>query len=100
MDEDPDASELIGDDEEPKWPGWSNYIRLAWNILRDDRWRGSMGGRGRIYYSSVSRYARDHGIELQPFALFLYAMDDEFIQWCNEKEKEESDKANLNSEQP
>jgi hypothetical protein len=75
--------------DEAKWPAWSDYVRDAWAALRDDRFYGSMGGLGRIYYASLSQYARDHGIPLHPFAEFVMAMDDEFVALQNAKARSE-----------
>lgn len=70
------------------WPEWSGYVRNAWHALRDDRFYGSMGGIGSIYYTAISRYAEDHGIPLHPFATFISAMDDEYLVYFAEKNAE------------
>jgi hypothetical protein len=44
-----------------------------------------MGGMGRIYYSSISRYARDHNIPLYPFVKYLYALDEVWMEVQAEK---------------
>lgn len=89
QEEESDAPEV--DDEHAEWPVWSGYLRNAWNDLRDDRFYGAMGGMGRIYYTAVSRYARDNGIDLEPFVTFIYAMDDVFLKVAAEKEKQRTD---------
>jgi hypothetical protein len=71
--------------QEAIWPAWSDTIREAWSMLRDDRFYGAMGGLSGIYYSSLSRYAHDNDIPIQPFALFVMAMDSEFVAISNEK---------------
>jgi hypothetical protein len=58
---------------------------VAWNTLRDERFFGSMGGMGRIYYTAISRYALDHGITDEHFVTFVYVIDDEFIAWSAEE---------------
>lgn len=65
--------------QEAIWPVWSGTIRDAWFALRSDRFYGSMGGLGPIYYTAISQYARDHDIALHPFADFIAAMDEEFV---------------------
>lgn len=72
----------------PEWPEGSGYIRRAWQVLRDDRFYGAMGGMSRIYYSSVSRYAADNNIEIEPFYTFLDAIDSIYVTWANDKAKE------------
>lgn len=49
-----------------------------------------MGGLSRIYYSSISRYAADNDIPLEPFYTFLDAMDSVYVDWANEKAKEKT----------
>lgn len=80
---------------EAEWPTWSESLQVAWRVLRDDRFYGAMGGLGRIYYSSISRYAADHGIEgeaLHDFVLFLSAIDDEYVRFANEQAEAERKK--------
>jgi hypothetical protein len=85
--EESDASHYanIERSEDTEWPAWSRTHREAWAALRDERFYGAMGGMGRIYYTSLSQYARDHGIPLYPFATFVMAIDDEFVAIQNEK---------------
>ena len=47
-----------------------------------------MGGMGRIYYTAISQYARDNNIELEPFVTFIHAMDDVYIAFASEKQKQ------------
>jgi hypothetical protein len=51
-----------------------------------------MGGMGHIYYSSISMYARDNGIELEPFVTFIRAIDSVFLEYQAEKAKQQADK--------
>lgn len=65
-------------------------------MLRDDRHYGSMGGMGRIYYTALSRYAADHGIQGEGFGTFVTlvsAMDEEYLAVSGERAKEEAEKA-------
>ena len=92
QDEESDVPEV---EESPfSWPDWSTYLRQAWNTLRDDRFYGSMGGMGKIYYTAASLYAAKRNIPEEPFLTFLYAMDETFMAVCEEKakEKEAADK--------
>jgi hypothetical protein len=68
-----------------EWPIWSGYLRAAWHCLREDRFYGSMGGVGRIYYTAISRYAEDNGIEIEPFNTFIQAIDGEYVVWAAKK---------------
>lgn len=77
---------------ETNWPSWSGFVCRAWRDLRDDRHYGSMGGMGRIYYSSISKYADDNGIKLYPFLAYIQALDDVWIKWNAEKPKQEEQK--------
>lgn len=61
---------------------------MAWNTLRDDRFYGSMGGMGTIYYTAIRTYAEDHNIPMYPFLTFIRAMDETFMAVCAEKQKE------------
>lgn len=87
--EESDASHLVDKErsEDTYWPVWARTYRDAWRLLRDDRFYGSMGGMGRIYYTALSQYAEDHGIPLYPFITYVRALDDVFIEW-NAKEAE------------
>lgn len=54
-----------------------------------------MGGTGRIYYSSISRYASDLGMTGQAFQTFvtlIRAMDDEYLAFVEERQKEQAEK--------
>jgi hypothetical protein len=67
----------------------------AWQALRDDRWRGAMGGLTGIYYAAISRYARNHGISGDDFArfhTFVTALDAEYLAFENERAKAEAEK--------
>ena len=78
--------------DDAQWPIWSRSYREAWAALRDDRFYGAMGGMGRIYYTALSAYARDHNIPLHPFSTFVMAMDDEFVAIQNAKAAATDDK--------
>jgi hypothetical protein len=68
--------------ERPELPSELNTYWRAWNRLRDDRMIGAMGGAGRIYYTAISQYCRDHGIagpQFQMFVRFIEEMDDEYL---------------------
>lgn len=70
-------------------------MRAAWQALRNDRWRGAMGGISGIHYTAVSRYAQDHGITGDAFAAFhvlLTALDDEYQAFEAERQQAEQDK--------
>jgi hypothetical protein len=88
MDEESDAP--APKENTAAWPIWSGYLQRAWQALKDDRFYGSMGGMSRIYYTAISRYAEDHGIELQPFFTFITAMDDVYLAYAFEKAKQET----------
>ncbi|MDO8683970.1 MAG: hypothetical protein Q7N50_10870 [Armatimonadota bacterium] len=100
--EDPEAASLLEArqqelerPEDAEWPTWSGSLRVAWAALQYDRFYGSMGGVGSIYYSSASRYAGDHGMtigEFDKFMVFLMAMDAEYVEWAAEKAKAEAEK--------
>lgn len=55
----------------------------------DDRYRDGFGGVGRIYYQTLSRYARDHDLAGSDFDLFIVLigdeMDDEYLTWMAEQ---------------
>lgn len=85
-----DGESGVPEVEQPEyqWPEWSGYIQHAWQMLRDDRHYGAMGGMGAIYYTAMSQYAHDHQLEIEPFATFLNAMDEEYVLYCAEQAKE------------
>lgn len=99
MEEEADAAAMFADRQlerppEAEWPEWSGYIRTAFQALSNDRFRGAMGGMAGIYYTAVSTYARDHGIDgadLDRFRLFLAALDDEYLAVEAERAKAEAD---------
>lgn len=80
-------------DDVVEWPVWSGYLQRAWHVLSSDRHYGAMGGMARIYYSSISRYARDNSMQLEPFTTFIQAMDDEYVSHvlANQKENIETE---------
>lgn len=78
----------VNEEEVVAWPEWSGYLQRAWQVLHDDRFFGAMGGMGRIYYTAISQYARDNNIELEPFVTFIHAMDDVYIAYASEKQKQ------------
>ena len=54
-----------------------------------------MGGLGRIYFSAIERYAERFNItgsDFDSFLLFVRAIDDEFIKYTCERQKEEAEK--------
>lgn len=75
------------DDLDQIEPGLEPYW-VGWHILRDDRHFGAMGGCSTIFYSAISRYAEDHGIDGTEFDIFLTllrAMDAEYLLWMSEQ---------------
>jgi hypothetical protein len=84
-DEELDAPE--SDSEYVEWPKGSAYLQRAWHVLHDDRFYGAMGGMGRIFYTALSQYARDNGIQLEPFVTFMQAMDAVYLEYMAEKAK-------------
>jgi hypothetical protein len=93
--EDPDlrahliSKGLISDDDDgPDLDPELAIYWTAWNILRDDRHFGAMGGGGMIYYSAISRYARDNAITGSDFSVFVTLvreMDSEYLLWLSEQ---------------
>lgn len=64
----------------------------AWHQLRDDRQFGAFGGCSGIFYSAISRYARDYGIDGSEFPIFvtlIRAMDVEYLDWIAEQKPPE-----------
>ena len=77
----------IDDEAEPQ--EWHGLYWRAWAALRHDRSYGAMGGEGPIHYASLSRYARDHGVEGDDFRLFhifMTAIDAEWLDHVAERE--------------
>jgi len=71
----------IQPDDGPKFPFWADTYLIGWRALQYDR-SYTQGGLGRIWYASMSRYARDAGIEGDEFAefiTFVTALDDEYL---------------------
>lgn len=95
QEEESDAPKVV-EEEIAEWPVWSGYLQRAWQVLHDDRFFGAMGGMGRIYYTAISQYARDHNIELEPFVTFIHAMDDVYIAYASEKQKQANKDMELN----
>ena len=101
MDEEPDAAaafdgKLDDIEDEDEMPVWAGYLLDAWSALSNDRHRSDMGGCSGIYYSSISRYARDHGLTgdlFHEFYPFLRAMDDEYVAYAAEQAKAAAEKA-------
>lgn len=90
------AGQTIERPADAEWPVWAGHLYAAWQLLRDDRFYGAMGGLGRIYYSAISAYAADHhicGSDLHDFVTFLAAMDDEYVAIMTEKQKADAEKA-------
>jgi hypothetical protein len=62
---------------------WHELYFTAFDALRCDRFYGSMGGEGPIYYTAISRYARDHritGVDFWLFNIFMNAVDGEYLE--------------------
>ncbi len=71
---------------------WHGLYFSAFDALQYDRFIGSMGGEGPIYYQALSQYARDHRIEgedLRLFHIFMNAIDGEYLKM----QREEAEKA-------
>lgn len=69
-------------------PDWAASAVAAWQMLRDDRSIGAMGGIGRIWYASASRYARDLGLAGEDAASLIetiMALDDEYLSFHAEQ---------------
>lgn len=69
---------------------WHQLYFRAFDALRYDRHYGAMGGEGPIYYTALSRYARDHGIDgddLKLFLVFMNAIDAEHLAMAAEDDK-------------
>lgn len=102
IEEEPDAAAIfagredeIERPEEAQWPPWSVHIQVAFNELRDDRFYGSMGGLGRIYFTAIERYAQRFGIEgsaFDDFVTYVRAIDDEYVLVTNERAEAEHKK--------
>lgn len=88
MQEEESDAPAVAEDEVVEWPVWSGHLQRAWRTLSDDRFYGAMGGMGRIYYTAISQYARDHNIELEPFVTFIHAMDGVYLAHVAEKQKQ------------
>lgn len=89
-------AEPLDEEERAEMPDWSGYLMTAWNQLRNDRNWGDLGGCSGIYYSAISAYAADHGIEGEffgEFLIFLRVMDDEYVAFSAEQAKEAADRA-------
>lgn len=83
----PDEGERPEDIEFQPWHGL--YFR-AFDALQYDRFYGSHGGQTAIYYTALSRYARDHGIEgddFRDFLTFMNAIDAEHLALAAEELK-------------
>lgn len=58
-----------------------------------------MGGVSRIYFTAIDCYARRYRIEGCAFEIFrqlVGAMDDEYLDWENERQKAEAEKRKHN----
>lgn len=90
-----DREEELGRPEETEWPAWSGYLQDAWGELVDDRHIGSMGGLGKIWFSSIKAYAEQFGIvgsEFNDFLTFIRAIDGEYLDIMRERAKAEAEK--------
>lgn len=95
--ENEEAAAFFGDLSElkkPQYPLWAwTYIR-AWQALRFDRSMGPHGSMGRIWYTSISAYAKDRkicGEDFSVFHKFVTAIDDEYLDYSAERLKEIAD---------
>ncbi|QXZ79667.1 hypothetical protein [Rhizobium sp. L51/94] len=62
--------------------------------MQYERFIGSFGGEGPIYYTAISAYARDHGIvgdDLKLFHIFINAVDAEYLAISAEDAKRRAD---------
>ncbi len=72
---------------------WHGLYFRAFDALQFDRFIGSMGGEGPIYYQALSQYARDYGIsgaDLQAFHLFMNALDGEYLKIQAERQEKDN----------
>lgn len=70
---------------------WHDLYFRAFDALQFDRFIGSMGGEGPIYYVALSRYARDNGIagsDRRLFDVFMNACDGEYLKMQREAAEE------------
>jgi hypothetical protein len=68
----------------------------AWRVLANDRPMGAMGGAGRIPLASIRRDAARFGFDgedaEETFARMMWAMDDVYLAWIDERQREGSNK--------
>lgn len=79
-------------------PWYGLYLR-AFDALQCDRFYGASGGQTAIYYTAISRYAADHGIEgdeFRDFLTFINAIDGEHLAMVAEELKALSTKEKAN----
>lgn len=85
----PDEEWLQSDEDDEFEPeAWHDLYFRAFDALQYDRFFGPMGGSGPIYYTALSRYARDHGIDGEDrhhFHIFMNAIDGEWLTLQREK---------------
>lgn len=95
--EDPDAAAFFGTVEveevvhvdENFWFYWN-----AWKRIMDDRFRDGFGNIGRIFYTSMSQYARDKRLSYDEAEIFMHVigeMDDDYLKFTAEKREAEKD---------
>lgn len=76
-------------DEATVRPEFDMYWR-AWLRLRHDRPVGALGGAGHIPFAAIDRYAQRMEIAGTGFQMLfdiVSAVDDEYIDWLDEREK-------------
>jgi hypothetical protein len=65
----------------------------AWRVLANDRPMGAMGGAGRIPLASIRRDATRFGFDgedaEETFARMMWAMDDVYLAWLDERQREQ-----------
>lgn len=69
-------------------PDWAASAVAAWQVLRDDRSIGAMGGLGRIWYASAAGYVRDLGLageDARSLIETVMALDDEYLSFHAEQ---------------
>lgn len=66
----------------------------AWRELTNDRPMGALGGAGRIPLASIRRDAVRYGFgdedAEETFTRMMWAMDDVYLAWLDEKQRESS----------
>ena len=79
--------------EEAEPEDWHDLIWQAWEDLRYDRPYLAMGGELPVSFTAIETYARRYGLvgmEFEEFKVLFRAVDDEWLTYRAEKDKEES----------